>query len=789
MADKTINQLTQATGLTDGSLFVIEQNSTAKQANWGMMKNYISPGVASQYSTSATYNVGDYVIYNGSLYRCNTAITTGEAWTAAHWTATVLGDDVSELKSALTATESYSKNSSIRISNANELLTGFKSDVNSSSYTFVDRLGNNKLAELVVSVKGSQSGSGTPSSSNIRPFSFPASVAASITDGTNTNSATIDLSGINSVYSGTLEPFNGIIKPTEKRIVLDGSNLRIQSVNTSRGFAVFSAELDLPPYSYSITNYTLLCDRLQNIASSATWNNYTEFVSVSYAASTGAQLVIKPGVQLTSKADMIAWLEANTPEIVYTCTDTAQYAVNAIALETYKGVNTLSVTNGEIKQAQSFNSDMMVSCSQFMDNGEYDYMCFVDMVEIGKTYTRPGASLTANSNGTFSLTADTTSSTFFTLFRHSIGKGKILYVETFNSVVPISIYINDKNNSTITSKTFSRSGQFGIPDNDNVDNILVRIDIPAGTNVSNAILRYSIRNVPVFDELNVLVYGNSFSYSTLSYVPSLLAEAVPNVNVTFGILYSSGMQFSGHISNFNNDTPYSRYNEYKTTSGKWEKIDDTITGKMALNLHRWDCIVLQQSVEHLDDFDSLEEFADILNQYLTVPVKYLYNMGQARGANGDTWLPNNYTGSTIAEMSDKHFMDIADYAHRALDSCIISDVIPSGTAVQNARTTTLAQYGESGNLCKDTLSHLQNGIGILCAGYAASYKILESTGRFGKIYGFGLNPTDLWLTNTNVPSTMHGNCVGITKANKILGMKCAMMAIKNPFEITDCSNI
>ena len=102
MADKTINQLEQATGLTDSSLFVIEQNSTAKQANWGMMKNYISPGVAVLYSTSATYNVGEYVIYNGSLYRCNTAITTGEAWTASHWTAAVLGDDVVELKSAIT---------------------------------------------------------------------------------------------------------------------------------------------------------------------------------------------------------------------------------------------------------------------------------------------------------------------------------------------------------------------------------------------------------------------------------------------------------------------------------------------------------------------------------------------------------------------------------------------------------------------------------------------------------------------------------------------------------------
>lgn len=58
--------------------------------------------------------VGQYCTYNGGFYRCNTAIATQEAWTAAHWTATNIGadlaetrldvanleDDVSELKSA-----------------------------------------------------------------------------------------------------------------------------------------------------------------------------------------------------------------------------------------------------------------------------------------------------------------------------------------------------------------------------------------------------------------------------------------------------------------------------------------------------------------------------------------------------------------------------------------------------------------------------------------------------------------------------------------------------------------
>lgn len=57
--------------------------------------------IAPDYSASSTYAVGDYVMYNGSLYRCSTAISTAEAWTAAHWTESKIGTDVSDLKSAL----------------------------------------------------------------------------------------------------------------------------------------------------------------------------------------------------------------------------------------------------------------------------------------------------------------------------------------------------------------------------------------------------------------------------------------------------------------------------------------------------------------------------------------------------------------------------------------------------------------------------------------------------------------------------------------------------------------
>lgn len=61
----------------------------------------VMAAIAPTYSGSALYPVGAYAWYNGSLYRCTTAITTAESWTASHWTAVNLGADVSNLKSAL----------------------------------------------------------------------------------------------------------------------------------------------------------------------------------------------------------------------------------------------------------------------------------------------------------------------------------------------------------------------------------------------------------------------------------------------------------------------------------------------------------------------------------------------------------------------------------------------------------------------------------------------------------------------------------------------------------------
>ena len=76
----------------------------------------IARKIAPDYSTSAAYEVGEIVLYDGVAYKCVTAITASEEWTAAHWTAATDADLAARLK-------------------------GFKSDGNSTDYFATDLLG------------------------------------------------------------------------------------------------------------------------------------------------------------------------------------------------------------------------------------------------------------------------------------------------------------------------------------------------------------------------------------------------------------------------------------------------------------------------------------------------------------------------------------------------------------------------------------------------------------------------------------------------------------------------
>lgn len=84
--------------LGDGLLtdeFPIERGTTTYKATlsqiFGSVFAAIEPNFAGAYDSTATYAVGDYVVYEHTLYVCNTAIPTAEQWTAAHWTQVDIG--------------------------------------------------------------------------------------------------------------------------------------------------------------------------------------------------------------------------------------------------------------------------------------------------------------------------------------------------------------------------------------------------------------------------------------------------------------------------------------------------------------------------------------------------------------------------------------------------------------------------------------------------------------------------------------------------------------------------
>ena len=53
--------------------------------------------VAEEYSSSATYSLGDYCIHDNKFYRCTTAISTAESWTSGHWTQVKVGDELGKV--------------------------------------------------------------------------------------------------------------------------------------------------------------------------------------------------------------------------------------------------------------------------------------------------------------------------------------------------------------------------------------------------------------------------------------------------------------------------------------------------------------------------------------------------------------------------------------------------------------------------------------------------------------------------------------------------------------------
>lgn len=369
-----------------------------------------------------------------------------------------------------------------------------------------------------------------------------------------------------------------------------------------------------------------------------------------------------------------------------------------------------------------------------------------------------------------------------------------LSVSVSNPAVGVRVYYYP---STLANRNVFYSSDADIHIPENCTGILIRLEVPAGTTLDAngdtiTVALYAsktqrdITNALYEDNhLNLLVFGSSFSYSTLGYLVPIMKEIAPELTLRIGICYDSGQTIAGHITRFQNQSAYTTYREYVPETNSWI-ADTATTPQAALSRHRWDYVVMQQACRHTSterEYQDMHTFAGLISGYLNYPFGFLFNMPQVLGANCN--FPAAYTQPTGEEKSTAMYALMAAYAARTADDFIVTDVLPCGTAVQNARTVAdFKTMGVNGYLSEDSNGHLQNGLPILVGAYTAAYKLMQLMGKKPKLFSIPLLPTDEWVAETGVPTSGYGTCVGVTPEELLVAQKCAMAAIKHPYAVT-----
>ena len=295
-------------------------------------------------------------------------------------------------------------------------------------------------------------------------------------------------------------------------------------------------------------------------------------------------------------------------------------------------------------------------------------------------------------------------------------------------------------------------------------------------------------------QIRVLCIGNSYTQDNISYVPFILKRIAPDIDFTIGISYYSGARIDQYIDFFDNDTRVLMYSKINSADTAWTTwgINTTTpqegqkTIKEILADEPWDIITIQQGSAYMASWSSFTG----LNTWIDKIISYERSQGLRHVRIG--WLmpqmrkPQEYISANYT------FENMIDCVQKVIATSPCSFVIPCGTAIENARGTSLDNLGAyasdapdgKGHLCYDTNGHLQEGVPCLCGAYAATLKLLELFGMpYVGILAENTAPTDTWLSGKSIPIA-HGSSVGVSAANCYLAQKCAVAAVKFPYEQT-----
>ena len=266
--------------------------------------------------------------------------------------------------------------------------------------------------------------------------------------------------------------------------------------------------------------------------------------------------------------------------------------------------------------------------------------------------------------------------------------------------------------------------------------------------------------------LKILAITSSAGLNTTELLGDIaLAEGCTNVIV--GRLYASGCSLIQHISNAQNNTKFYEYTKF--TNGTWASATKNTSMQEGLKDEDWDIIFIQQGAAqaplaytyHMNGKSYVNTLIKLIrDQIQRSDVPFVWNM---------TWaFQSDSTQPVFVDNFKKDQMAMYNSILNAVKEQIvpineIHAIIPSGTAIQNARTSFIGD-----TLTKDTY-HLNN-LGRVIAGYTL-YSIL----------------TEKEITAVNVDVVSSFDISGyhvLTDEEKQVIVEAVNAAIAKPYEIT-----
>ena len=266
--------------------------------------------------------------------------------------------------------------------------------------------------------------------------------------------------------------------------------------------------------------------------------------------------------------------------------------------------------------------------------------------------------------------------------------------------------------------------------------------------------------------LRVLCIGNSFSLDGSTLLPQLLVDAgvsTRKFQIYAAVYAGASLEYWDNMRASDATLPYI-YNMggslFKLENKQW-------TLRTLLQNQPWDVVVIQQASPQSNKPNSYQPYISRLNEYIH---QECLNK-QVRVAWQLTWsYPETATSGPIDE---EGWREIAMIANQKCHDAGISTIIPSGTAIQNARTTSLGQ--DSNALTRDGL-HLTLGVGR----YIAAMSWYESICR--PIFGKSIIGTPVSKVIKDCDRGKEG-FQEVTDENYSICQQCVLEAVSDPLHL------